>query len=89
MRDNSSIVAGSAGQLSAVARLLLQAADDGALGHGADGQDVADVQLSCKEQQRAPTASLGLPGSTQTTALFHVRPLAINTSAATGSGTSQ
>lgn len=53
VRDNSSIVAGSAGQLSAVARLLLQAADDGALGHGADGQDIADVQLSCREQTQS------------------------------------
>lgn len=53
VRDNGSVVAGSAGQLSTVAGLLLEAADDGALGHGADGQNIADVQLSCKEKPQS------------------------------------
>lgn len=51
MGDDGGVVAGGARQLPAVTRLLLQAAHDGALGHGAHGQDIPDVQLGCKEQE--------------------------------------
>ncbi len=45
MGDDGGVVAGCAGQLPAVPRLLLQVADDGALGHVADGHHVTDGQV--------------------------------------------
>ena len=43
--DDGGVVAAGARQLAAVARLLLEVGDDGALGHGADGHDVTDGQV--------------------------------------------
>ncbi len=43
--DDGGVVAGCAGQLPAVPGLLLQVADDGALGHVADGHHVPDGQV--------------------------------------------
>lgn len=59
--DDGGVVPGGARQLPAVTGLLLQAAHDGALGHGAHGQDIPDVQLSCKEQGEQPKLHSG-PG---------------------------
>jgi len=42
--DDGGVVAGSSGQFAAISQLLLQLADDGSLGHGADGHHVADGQ---------------------------------------------
>lgn len=46
--DDGGVVSRRTSQLASVTGLLLKAADDGSLRHGADGQDVADVQLSCR-----------------------------------------
>jgi len=40
--DDGAVLAGDLGELSAVAGVALDVADDGSLGHGADGQHVAD-----------------------------------------------
>merc|ERR1711931_394630 len=42
--DDGGVVAGSSGQFAAISQLLLELADDGSLGHGADGHHVADGQ---------------------------------------------
>merc|ERR1711931_278282 len=42
--DDGGVVAGSSGQFAAISQLLLQLANDGSLGHGADGHHVADGQ---------------------------------------------
>lgn len=44
--DNSDVVAGGTAQGATVTDLLLDVGDDGTLGHGAQGQDVADGQGS-------------------------------------------
>merc|ERR1719209_2291567 len=44
MGDDGGVVAGGSGEFAAVSQLLLQLADDGSLGHGADGHHVADGQ---------------------------------------------
>jgi hypothetical protein len=46
MRNDSDIVPRCTSKLAAVAGLALQVADDGTFGHRADGEDVADVELS-------------------------------------------
>lgn len=43
--DHGGVVSGGPGHLAAVSVLLLQVADDGSLGHGADGHHVADGEL--------------------------------------------
>ena len=45
MGDHGGVVSGGPGHLAAVSVLLLQVADDGSLGHGADGHHVADGEL--------------------------------------------
>ena len=40
--DDGGVIAASSGKLATVTSLLLQVADDGSLGHVADGHDVAD-----------------------------------------------
>merc|ERR1712042_58504 len=42
--DDGGVVAGSSGQFAAISQLLFQLANDGSLGHGADGHYVADGQ---------------------------------------------
>ena len=44
--DNGDVVAGGAAQSTTVTDLLLDVGDNGTLGHGAQGQDVADRQGS-------------------------------------------
>lgn len=44
--DNGDVVAGGAAQSATVTNLLLDVGNDGTLGHGAQGQDVADGQGS-------------------------------------------
>uniref|UniRef100_A0A1I8IIU9 RNA helicase n=1 Tax=Macrostomum lignano TaxID=282301 RepID=A0A1I8IIU9_9PLAT len=48
VRNESGVVARRLGQAAAIAGLLLYAADDGAFGHSAQRQDVADLQLGCE-----------------------------------------
>jgi len=45
MGDDGGVVSGSSGQFAAISHLLLELADDGSLGHGADGHHVADRQV--------------------------------------------
>ena len=45
VRNDSDVVAGSAGEFAAVAGFALQVAHDGTFGHRADGKHVADVEL--------------------------------------------
>ncbi len=52
MGDDGGVVAGCAGQLPAVPGLLLQVADDGALGHVADGHHVPDGQVGLLKEDR-------------------------------------
>ena len=47
VRDDGGVVSRSTGELAPVSRLLLHTANDGTLRHCSDGQDIADVQLSC------------------------------------------
>lgn len=44
--DDGGVVTGGAGELAAVTGLLLNVADDGTFGHGTEGHDVADLELS-------------------------------------------
>lgn len=50
--DDCGVVSRCTSQLASVTGLLLNAANDGSLGHGADGQDVSDVKLSCQKTER-------------------------------------
>lgn len=45
MGDDSGVVARGASKLAAVTGLLLQVADNGTFGHGADGQHIANLQV--------------------------------------------
>lgn len=51
--DDSGIVARGSGQLAPVARLFLQTAYDGPLGHGSHREHIANVQLSCEGKRHA------------------------------------
>ena len=44
MGDDGGIIAGGPGQSAAVTSLLLQVAHNGTFGHGADGNNIADVE---------------------------------------------
>ena len=61
MSDDSGVVAGSAGERSAVSGLLLDVADDGSLGQGSEGKHVADGEggLLSAEDESAGRESLG------------------------------
>ena len=59
--DDNGVVAGGAGEDAAVANVVLDVADNGTLGDGAEGEDVADNEggLAAAVDELARVHSLG------------------------------
>jgi len=74
--DDGGVVAGGPRDLSSVSELLLEVADNGTLGHDADGHDVADGELSLLSAVDELTGVHALGGNHQL--LLHLVPVRIS-----------